>query len=183
MHRENLLNLLSKHQPVDENEKEMLARIIEFVKANPDCFKRELLEGHITGSSWIMDIRVGKVLLTHHGKLNKWLQLGGHADGDSDILNVALKEAQEESGLENITPIAKRIFDVDVHKIPEHKGVPEHYHYDVRFLFEADSEAELTISSESNDLVWVDMISIPMMVNEESMLRMHRKAKIVLDLD
>jgi len=183
MHRSNLLNLLAKHQPIDETEKVMLLRIIEFIKTNPDCFNRELLKGHITGSSWIVDIRNGKTLLAHHAKLNKWLQLGGHADGDTNILNVALKEAKEESGLKKIAPVAGRIFDVDVHKIPEYKGVQEHYHYDVRFLLEADSEEELVVSNESNDLAWIDMVSLPMILNDESLLRMYKKAKIVLGME
>lgn len=182
MHRKNLLSLLEKHQAFDENEKEMTQRMIEFVKKNEDCFKRELLEGHITGSSWIIDIRNGKTLLTHHNKLNKWLQLGGHADGDCDILEVALKEAKEESGLIEVKPIAGRIFDIDIHTIPEHNGVPEHFHYDVRFLFEADSEAELTITSESKDLRWVEMALLPMMLKDESLVRMFKKAKFVLDM-
>lgn len=182
MHRGDILNLLAKHQPIDETEKDMLIGMVEFIKTNPDCFKRELLKGHITGSSWIVDIRNGKTLLTHHAKLNRWLQLGGHADGDTNILQVALKEAKEESGLSDISPIASRVFDVDVHKIPEHKGVPEHYHYDVRFLFEADSEEEFVVSDESNDLAWIEMGSLPMMLQDESMLRMYKKAKIVLDM-
>lgn len=181
MHRQNLLNLLAKHQPIDENEKVMTIKLVEFVKNNPDCFKRELLEGHITGSAWIVDIRNGKSLFTHHMKLNKWLQLGGHADGETDVLAVSLQEAREESGLADVTPIANRIFDIDVHTIPEYKGIPEHLHYDVRFLLEADSEADLIISSESKDLRWFDMAMLPMTLKDESLLRMYRKAKIVLD--
>ena len=183
MHRKQLLELIAKHQAFDENELEMTKKTIEFVNDNPDCFKRELLEGHITASSWIIDLRTGQSLLTHHNKLNKWLQLGGHCDGDSDVLAVALKEAQEESGLKNFKPIANWIFDIDVHTIPEHKGVPEHLHYDIRFLFEADSEEKLVVSSESKALKWCEMAMLPMMVKDESMLRMVRKAKFVLDME
>ena len=183
MHRKKLLELIVKHQSFDDNELAMTQKTINFVNNNPDCFKRELPEGHITASSWIIDLKTGQSLLTHHKKLNKWLQLGGHCDGDSDVLGVALKEAREESGLKNIKPVANWIFDIDIHTIPEYKDVPEHLHYDIRFLFEADSEEELVISSESKDLKWCEMEILSFMIRDESMLRMIKKAKFVLDME
>lgn len=175
MHRQPLLNLLAKHQPSDENEAKMLTEMITFVNQNPDCFKRELLIGHITGSSWIVDKSRKYVLLTHHRKLNKWLQPGGHCDGDPNVLNVALKEANEETGVAGIKPVSEDIFDVDIHLIPERKGVPQHYHYDVRFLLEADKEIPLVVSDESNDLAWIAIEELPKLNDEESILRMVRK--------
>ncbi len=142
-----------------EVQPEERAKIIDFINNNPDCFMRSNLSGHITGSAWLIDETKTQVLLTHHKKLQEWLQLGGHADGDSDILNVALKEAHEESGITSIEPLSREIFDIDVHEIPEHKGVPAHYHYDVRFLLVAKSK-DFIISEESNDLAWISIKDI-----------------------
>lgn len=151
-------------------------RLVTFVETNPRCFERSLAVGHITGSAWIVNPNRDRFLLTFHSKLNLWLQLGGHADGNPDILAVAGREAQEESGLSNIRCLSPEIFDLDIHRIPEHKGVAEHYHYDVRFLFEADDAQELVISDESHDLRWMRGDEIRQLTQEESILRMLRKS-------
>ncbi|HHJ81032.1 MAG TPA: NUDIX domain-containing protein, partial [Candidatus Tenderia electrophaga] len=132
--------------------------------------------GHITGSAWIIDQDRSHVLLTHHRKLDAWFQLGGHSDGDADTLAVALREGQEESGLNKLTPISEAIFDVDVHLIPARKNEPDHYHYDIRFLLEADRHAALTISSESNDLAWVTLDEALNLSQDESIQRMVAKS-------
>ncbi len=177
MHRKILLDLLEKHSPIDENELKMTNETIEFVKANEDCFKRELLIGHVTGSAWIVNDARTHVLMMHHRKLNQWFQPGGHCDGDSDVLNVALKEANEETGLENLKVVDGEIYDVDVHQIPERKGIPVHYHYDVRFLIEADMNEPLIVTEESNDLSWVSLEKIAEHNDSDSILRMARKMK------
>ena len=110
-------------------------KVSEFVKDHEDCFERSRLSGHVTGSCWLENYDGTKFLLTKHKKLKSWLQLGGHADGDSDIIRVSLKEAHEESGLKNIELISADIFDLGVHLIPKCKNIPQHYHYDIRFLF------------------------------------------------
>lgn len=175
MHRQQLLNLLKNYIPTDTNELRMRNETIEFVKKNEDCFKRELLEGHVTGSAWIVDKTHQNVLLIHHKKLNQWFQPGGHCDGDSDVLNVALKEANEETGLLDILLLSQQIYDIDIHLIPQRKDVPAHYHYDVRFIFEGDKNQELIISEESNDLAWISIEKMAEFNNSESMLRMARK--------
>ena len=177
MHRKFLLDKLEAHTAHDDEEQEMLQRIIQFVNDHEDCFKRELSVGHITGSAWIINRERTHVLLTHHKKLDRWLQLGGHSDGDANTLNVALKEGREESGLD-VTPISKDIFDVDVHLIPARKQDPEHYHYDVRFLLEADSNQPFVVSEESHDLAWVALEDLPNLVDERSMLRMLEKTNV-----
>jgi 8-oxo-dGTP pyrophosphatase MutT (NUDIX family) len=136
MHRKILLDLLEKHSPIDDNELKMRNETIEFVKTNEDCFKRELLIGHVTGSAWIVNDARTHVLMTHHRKLNRWFQPGGHCDGEPDVLKVALKEANEETGLKNLNVVDGQVYDVDIHQIPERKGIPAHYHYDIRFLIE-----------------------------------------------
>ncbi|MFY7908321.1 MAG: NUDIX hydrolase [Emticicia sp.] len=175
MHRKKLLDLLENHIPSDSNELKMTNETIEFVKSNEDCFKRELLIGHVTGSAWIVNDARTHVLMMHHRKLNQWFQPGGHCDGDPDVLNVALKEANEETGLKNLKVVDNKVFDVDVHLIPERKGVPAHYHYDVRFLIEADMNEPLIVTEESNDLAWVSLEKIAEHNDSESILRMARK--------
>ena len=115
------------------------------------------------------------MLLTHHRKLDKWLQLGGHADGDPDLAAVAQREAHEESGLMGIRLLSPEVFDVDRHWIPERKGELGHYHHDLRFLFEAGPAEPLVCSSESKDLAWVELERVTALNPEESMARMVRK--------
>lgn len=175
MHRKKLLDLLENHNPSDNNERKMTNETIEFVKTNEDCFKRELLIGHVTGSAWIVNDARTHVLMMHHRKLNQWFQPGGHCDGDPDVLNVALKEANEETGLKKLKVVDGEIYDVDVHLIPERKGIPAHYHYDVRFLIEADMNEPLIVTEESNDLAWVSLDKIAEHNDSESIMRMARK--------
>ncbi|MBS0632920.1 MAG: NUDIX hydrolase [Verrucomicrobia bacterium] len=173
--REPVLKLLRAHVALDAHEAAMTADTIRFVEAHEDCFLRSQLSGHLTGSAWIVSPDRTRTLLTHHRKLDKWLQLGGHADGDTDLLAVALKEAREESGLTRLKAVSAAPFDVDRHLIPERKGVPAHYHYDLRFMIEADPAEPLVISDESKDLAWVEVARVTSLNPEESMARMVRK--------
>jgi 8-oxo-dGTP pyrophosphatase MutT (NUDIX family) len=152
MHRSGALKLLVAHRglPLSREEAVAVSETISFVEAHPDCLLRSCLPGHLTGSAWILSPDRRKTLLTHHGKLGKWLQLGGHADGDPDLLAVALREAREESGLARIRVVDGR-------------------------LFEADPLEPLTLSDESRALAWVDVASVPDLNPEESMARMVRK--------
>ena len=180
MHRNKLLTLLNSHYPTDSQEILFTEQITDFVQENTDCFERTLLIGHVTSSAWIVDKSQQFTLLTHHRKLDKWFQTGGHCDGDSDVLNVALKEAQEETGLSDIQIINPNIYDIDIHEIPERKGVPAHLHYDVRFLFEADMNEPFTISSESTNLAWVALSEVSKLNDSESIMRMVRKMKKII---
>lgn len=153
----------------------MLDRIMDFVRDNETCFDRNLMAGHLTGSAWIIDRDRSHALLTHHAKLGSWVQLGGHVEYDPDMLNVAWREAREESGLDSVRPVSDHIFDVDVHEIPATPNAPSHFHYDIRFLFEADRGAELTVSAESKSLRWIAFDEITDLTREESVLRMVRK--------
>lgn len=122
-------------------------------------FLRERLAGHFTASCWLVSADGARVLLTHHRKLGLWLQLGGHADGQRDLSAAALREAEEESGLTGLR-VEPAIFDLDRHRIPIHKTVPEHWHYDVRFIVRAGTDEAYTISEESLDLAWRDIAEL-----------------------
>ena len=175
MPRALLLALLRAHQPGDPHEAAMTARLVAFVEAHDDCYERSLAIGHVTGSAFVVDRDRTHTLLHHHGKLDRWLQLGGHADGDPDVLRVALREAREESGLDDVRPVSEAIFDVDIHVIPARGDVATHEHHDVRFLLEADRQAPLRITPESKALAWVPLDRVAELTAEESMLRMVRK--------
>jgi len=175
MHRKKLLALLERYRKQNPEENEVIDRFIHFISAHPDCFELSLQEGHITGSAWVVDRSGARVLLTHHRRLNKWVQLGGHTDGDSDVGAAALREAKEESGIEGIEPLSNSIFDIDLHSIPARGDEPAHYHYDVRFAFTVTDSEDYTVSDESHDLAWVEIETIAEYTSEESMLRMGRK--------
>ncbi len=120
-------------------------------------FRRERLAGHFTGSAWLVSTDGARVLLTHHRKLDRWLQLGGHADGDRNLARVALKEAEEESGLSGLVLEDGELFDIDKHWIPERKNVPGHWHYDARYVVRALGSEQFAISEESLALAWRDI--------------------------
>ncbi len=150
-------------------------RILHFIRSTPDCFERHHAEGHITGSAWLLNPEGTHALLTLHRKLGRWLQPGGHADGDADTLRVALREAREESGIVGIVPLDADIFDVDIHEIPARPaaGEPAHRHYDIRYLMQAPHPA-FRISDESVALCWFSPAELSAMQAEESLLRMVR---------
>lgn len=177
MHRERVLALLRAHsrRELDPHEAAMTADTLRFVEAHADCLERACVPGHLTGSAWIVSPDRRRALLTHHRKLDKWLQLGGHAEGDGDLLAVARREAREESGLGHVRALGAEIFDLDRHLIPARKNDPAHYHYDLRFLFEADPDERLVVSNESKDLAWVEVSRVMALNPEESMARMVRK--------
>lgn len=169
--------LLRRHETRVEagHEAAMLAEYFPFVAAHPDCLLRSCLEGHLTASAWVVDATRTRTLLTHHRKLNLWVQLGGHADGEADLLAAALREVHEESGLTRVRAVSAEIFDVDRHRIPARKTEPEHWHYDVRFLVEADASEPVIVSDESHTVAWVSLTEATRLNPEESIARMVRK--------
>jgi 8-oxo-dGTP pyrophosphatase MutT (NUDIX family) len=174
-----MLGELRAYEPADMREETMRARLIAFVAAHADAFERTLLVGHVTASAWIVDPARERALLTHHRKLGKWLQLGGHADGEPDVRGAALREAREESGLTSLRFARDAIFDLDVHPIPGRRGEPAHEHYDVRFAFEADPGEPLVVSAESKELAWVPLGALAAYGADESVLRLARKTALL----
>ncbi len=177
MHRQPFIDQLREYALRHTEEAETISAFMAFVESETDCFCRKLAVGHITGSAWAVDTDGSQVLLTHHRKLNRWLQLGGHADGDPDVLSVAMKEAEEESGLTGFSHIGPGIFDIDIHPIPARKDEPEHLHYDVRYVLRANGSLDYIVSDESHDLRWVDLDEVETLTTEPSMMRMVAKWK------
>lgn len=179
MHRNELLQLLDRHQTRFMDETANVQRARAFVKAHADCFDRTLWPGHVTGSAWVVNPARDHVLLLHHGKHGQWFQPGGHADGDADILRVALRETSEETGLDpsHVRLVSEAIFDVDVHTIPASVRGPQHQHYDIRFLVEMDDDIAIPGSDESNDIQWVPLHAVTRFNNNRSTYRMIEKTR------
>ena len=185
MHRRPLLDMLARYRQAFPGEGPLVDRICALVEAHADCFERTCRPGHITGAAWILSPDRRRCLLAHHRKLDRWLQLGGHADGQWHVEEVALREAREESGLAafDILPIDGALIplDVDVHPIPPrydahgHLIEDAHEHHDVRFLLVAHPGQELRISDESHDVAWFTPDEVLERTDEESVLRMLRK--------
>ena len=173
MHRRKLKALLAAYRRRWPQEGATVARFDAFVDSHPDCFHRSCRVGHITGSAWVVDRSGERVLLAHHAKLGRWLQPGGHSDGDPDTRAVALREAREESGLD-VRALDDAIFDIDVHRIPARGREPAHLHFDVRFLVQAKHD-RFRVSDESHALAWVPAVGVDSVTDEESVLRMVRK--------
>lgn len=167
--------MLRVYVPADGREGEMRDRLLSFVLEFEDCFERSRRSGHVTGSAWIVDRGLTHVLLHHHRKLDRWLQPGGHADGDSDVARVALREAREETGLRDLAAAGPGIYDLDVHAIPPRAGEPAHLHYDVRFAFIADRGEPLVQSDESLDLRWIALDGLDAYAVDDSVRRLASK--------
>jgi 8-oxo-dGTP pyrophosphatase MutT (NUDIX family) len=132
---------------------------LALLDSGDDPFVRTRLAGHFTASAWLVSGDGRRVLLTHHRKLDRWLQLGGHADGDRDLARAALREAREESGLGGLS-VCPDIFDMDRHWIPAYGHVSAHWHYDVRFVVRAGEDETFVVSAESHDLAWCDIAAL-----------------------
>jgi 8-oxo-dGTP pyrophosphatase MutT (NUDIX family) len=178
--------MLERYEEDHRDEKPCIERVRTLVESHVDCFDRHCLPGHVTASAWIVSDDLERCLLTHHRKLDRWLQLGGHADGDPDVVAVALREAEEESGLRGFEVLSRdavgrpRPLDVDVHLIPARRNEPAHEHHDIRFLLRAPAGQKLVQSEESIDLGWFSRDAFRRIADEPSLLRMADKAEALL---
>lgn len=176
--REELLRRLAAYAGRWPEERSTAEEFIRFVTAEPECLLRDCRPRHLTGSAWIVDAERRRTVLAHHRKLGRWLQPGGHADGDGDLTAVARREAEEETGLKRLRAVAAEIFDLDRHWIPERGDVPGHWHYDVRVLLEADPAEPLVVSDESHEVAWVELGRVSELNCEASILRMVGKVEL-----
>lgn len=158
--RAQLIEQLFVYQSEFSEEQKMLEEFLKLLQHHR-CYFRDHLPGHLTGSAWIINEDQSHILLLHHAKLDKWLQPGGHADGDENIFNVALREAQEETGITDFKLLKDGIFDVDIHPIPARNNFPEHLHYDIRFLFQTTKNSTIIVSEESHDVQWIPLLEVP----------------------
>jgi 8-oxo-dGTP pyrophosphatase MutT (NUDIX family) len=162
--------------PPDDGQARTRARMLAFLQEHPDALLRSCREGHLTASALVLSADGSRGLLTLHGKLGRWLQLGGHCDGDGNLPAVALREAAEESGIEGLA-IDPRPIDLDVHAIPARPGEPEHLHLDTRFLVFAPAGAAPRASAESRELRWVEPAELPSLECDDSVRRLFALAR------
>lgn len=182
-----LRRMLEDYDP-DENSYQKVAQFqcLHMLESQPDrCLWRDnFTPGHFTGSAWVVNPAHTHALLLNHPKLNKWIQFGGHADGNADLLEVALRELEEESGytLHHVTTAPQEIFDIDVHYYParSRNGVeePGHLHYDVRFVVEIDHILPIPGSAENQVMKWFTLDDAVKIVEaENSVQRMLAKTR------
>src|SRR4051794_7298998 len=178
--RERLLDELRVYGPADGTEAGNVEAVVNLLTTSDDPFSRGHFEpGHVTASCYIVDPG-GRLLLHHHRRLNRWLQMGGHVEADESTPDAALREGREESGLADLMLDAS-ILDVDVHAIPASKGDPLHHHFDVRYI--ARTEAPESVSmrpDESNDLAWLTLARANELMDAPESARVIRKLGVML---
>jgi 8-oxo-dGTP pyrophosphatase MutT (NUDIX family) len=175
------IQLLSDYK-AEKDEHAFKERMLQLADEGELAFLRDRLKGHFTASAWVIDPHERRALLVLHAKIALWLQPGGHADGNFNLHKIAQKELLEETGLYGDSFWGNGIFDLDIHTIAERKDVPEHEHFDVRFLFKAKVSDMLIINSESKDIRWLNIDEIPELVGySPSICRMVQKSKAFLD--
>lgn len=182
--------MLEDYQPYDDKEKKDIEQIKKYIFENPNLLNKNCESGHFTGSALVVDLENKKFLLHLHKKLDKWLQFGGHADYETDLSEVAMREAAEETGLKDLRFIDGRNepipTDIDIHIIPERKGQPEHPHLDFRYILVTNTPDSLETDSEdeSNEYKWFsfeNMEKVSKLVNDPALYRLISKAKLIVN--
>ena len=177
---ESLLRELRRYEPFDAVERQHCRDLIALLGTGDAGFSRDAFDpGHVTASCFVIDPTGGRVLLHRHKRLGRWLQMGGHVEDDEPLIAAALREAAEESGLEDLEMLPG-IVDVDVHRIPAGKGEPEHRHFDVRFVARTQEPGAITMDrSESDTLAWFPLEEAVAAMNEEASRRVLDKIALL----
>ena len=164
-----VFKVIDEYVPFDDEEKAEKEIILDFIKSNEDVLTRDNRHGHFTVSLWVTNKKRNKVLMIHHNIYNAWAWVGGHADGDSDFLHVALKELEEETGIKDVKVLNNSICGVNIITVDHHykrgKYVPSHLHYDVEYMVECDDKLDLRIKEDENS--GVEWISYKDLLNSE----------------
>jgi 8-oxo-dGTP pyrophosphatase MutT (NUDIX family) len=178
MHRQELLKLIRDYQPRFIEEAAFAQRATRIVNSEPDIFNRAL-PIHVTGSAWVVNPARTHALLMHHRKYDQWFQPGGHADGDTDVVRVALKETAEETGIDpaQIRLVSDELFDLDMHEVPDTPTAPAHGHIDLRFLVEIDDALPVPGNVESHEVLWIPLMAVSRFNNNRSTYRMVEKTR------
>lgn len=154
MTRENLIGQIEKYQPFNEQEEMDKILILEWIKNNTNAFTRENTAAHITASAWVVNKDRSKVLMAYHNIYHSWSWLGGHADGETDLLAVAIREVREEAGISNVRPVSEEIFSMESLTVDGHvkkgKYVSSHLHLNITYLLEADPEEKVSVKEDEN---------------------------------
>lgn len=176
----NLREQILKYKPYNEQEENDKEMLLEYIDTFKDVLTRENRMCHFTASNWIINKQRTKILMAYHNIYKSWAWTGGHADGNENLLEVALKEATEETGLKNLKVLSDGIYGIEILTVDSHikrgKFVPAHLHLDCCFLLEAGEEEELKIKEDENSGVkWFDIDEIMNVTNEEQMKPIYMK--------
>lgn len=176
-----LLEQLRMYRAADSLEAQHHRAVLDLLCYATQPFSRDhFVPGHITASCFIVDPATQRVLLHHHRRLDRWLQMGGHVESGESAVTAALREGREESGLVDLVLVGGGVFDIDVHEIPAGKGEPDHSHFDVRYVAATNSPAAIMIDrAESNELAWVEIDRAIPLMNEEAAKRAMLKIRKV----
>lgn len=177
---QNLKDKIKEYIPTDHKEKKDQEGMLKYFDYFDNLLLRENECAHFTASAWIVNKERTKVIMIHHNIYNSWSWVGGHADGDADLLAVARKETREETGLMNVIPLSEDIFSLEILSVEGHMKkeayVSSHLHLNLSFLLEADESEELMINEEENSGVkWVNIEDAPLITNEVWYQGIYRK--------
>lgn len=150
----NLIQEIEEYHPFNEQEARDKELMLGFLKRNRDAFLRTNTIAHMTASAWVVNAKRDKVLMCYHNIYHSWSWLGGHADGEEDLLSVAIREVKEESGLISVIPVSGDIFSLESLTVDGHvkngKYVSSHLHLNVSYLLEADDQERLRMKADEN---------------------------------
>ena len=182
-----LIEALEEDQPWNEQEERDRAELLRRLKSGEELYSRENLSAHLTASAWVVSPDRQRVLMAYHNLYDSWAWLGGHADGDRDLLAVALRETREESGLTEVRPVSPGIYSVEILTVDGHEKrgtyVPSHLHLNVTYLLEADPAAPVRCRPEENSRVgWFALADAPA-VSSEPWMRERVYCKLNAKLD
>ena len=153
---------IKAYRPWNEQERQDQAVILAFLDKNPDAFYRTNLLAHMTASAWVVNPQRSKVLMVYHRLYDSWSWAGGHADGEEDLLAVALREVREETGVQSLRPVTEEIYSLEVLTVDGHEKhgryVPSHLHLNLTYLLEAEENQPLRVcEAENTGVAWFSL--------------------------
>lgn len=177
---EELYKLIMDYIPENEQEENDKKIMLKYIKKFDDVLTRQNEMFHFTTSAWVINHDKTKVLMIYHNIFDSWAWIGGHADGNSNLLEVVKKEILEETGVKNVALLINGIFGLSIQIVKPHikngKYISSHLHYDIQFLFEASEEDDLKIKCDENkDVRWLDIDTVLDKVTEEHMKPLYKK--------
>ncbi len=174
--------MIAEYKPIDEREALHREALLELLRTSAEPFSRtHFVPGHVTAGCFIVHPPTGRLLLHHHRRLNRWLQMGGHLESGEQPLAAALREGAEESGLDDLRPLLDGVIDLDVHVIPAGRGEPEHRHFDIRYVACTSTPDSIAADArESRELMWFDLDRALALMDEEASTRAIGKIRSLL---
>ena len=154
MNCQELTDQIEEYKPYNEQEEKDKRLILGWIRNNENAFSRENTVAHMTASAWVVNRERTRVLMVYHNIYNSWSWLGGHADGETDLLSVAIREVKEEAGISNVHPVSEEIFSMESLTVDGHvkkeKYVSSHLHFNITYLLEAVPEEAGSIKADEN---------------------------------